>query len=86
MEKSLYPGSQTFEQALCRLYVDEVISYEEAMSASDSPTNLAWLINQNAPSARVDSMARSDGQKTVQRTHTDFGALHIEPELLDRPN
>ena len=23
MEKSLYPGSQTFEQALCRLYIDE---------------------------------------------------------------
>ena len=44
MEKSLYPGSQTFEQSLCRLYLDEVITYEEAMAASDSSTNLAWLI------------------------------------------
>jgi len=86
MEKSLYPGSQTFEQALCRLYVDEVMSYEEAMSASDSPTNLAWLINQNAPTARVDSMARNDDPKKAHRTHSDFGALQIEPELLDRPN
>ena len=86
MEKSLYPGSQTFEQSLCRLYIDEVISYEEAMSASDSPTNLAWLINQNAPTARVDSMSRSDGEKSARRTHSDFAALQIEPEMLDRPN
>ena len=57
MEQSLYPGSQTFEQALCRLYLDGQISYDEAMTASDSPTNLAWLINQNSPTARVDGMA-----------------------------
>jgi len=86
MEKSLYPGSQTFEQALCRLYVDDVITYEEAMSASDSPTNLAWLINQNAPTARVDGMAHSDGQKAAHGTPSDFGMLQIVPELLDRPN
>ena len=54
MEQSLYPGSQTFEQALCKLYLDERISYDEAMIASDSPTNLAWLINQNTPSSRID--------------------------------
>ena len=52
MEQSLYPGSQTFEQALCRLYLDGRVGYDEAMIASDSPTNLAWLINQNAPTSR----------------------------------
>ena len=86
MEKSLYPGSQTFEQALCRLYLDNTISYEEAMSASDSSTNLAWLINQNAPTARVDNMAPNKDQSQPQRTHSDFGALQIEPEMLDRPH
>jgi twitching motility protein PilU len=86
MEKSLYPGSQTFEQALCRLHIDEAISYEEAMSASDSPTNLAWLINQNAPTARVDSMSRTESEKASGRTHSDFTALQIEPAMLDRPN
>src|SRR4029079_18456804 len=56
MEQSLYPGSQTFEQALCRLYLDEVISYDEALSAADSPTTLAWLVNQNTGSTtRVDT-------------------------------
>ena len=57
MEQSLYPGSQTFEQALCRLYLDGVITYDEAMAGSDSPTNLAWLINQNTPS-RADRLPR----------------------------
>src|SRR5438309_623305 len=55
MEQSLYPGSQTFEQALCRLYLDGVIAYEEALTGSDSPTNLAWLVNQNSPTARIDA-------------------------------
>src|SRR5690349_860824 len=54
MEQSLYPGSQTFEQALCKLYLDRRISYDEAMVASDSATNLAWLINQNSPSSRIE--------------------------------
>ena len=74
MEKSLYPGSQTFEQALSRLYIDEVISYDEAMTASDSSTNLAWLINQNAPTARVDGMSRTDDGKKAQ--HDDEKRLH----------
>ena len=70
MEQSLYPGSQTFEQALCRLYLDGVITYDEAMIASDSPTNLAWLINQNTPTSRVDSMGEDeDGEhRTCRRS------------------
>ena len=48
MEKSLSPGSQTFEQALYRMIRDEQITEEEALSHADSPTNLLWLIN-NAP-------------------------------------
>jgi twitching motility protein PilU len=85
MEKSLYPGSQTFEQALCRMYMDGVISYEEAMASSDSPTNLAWLINQNSPTARVESLSRTEGDRSVARKQSDFSALEIEPEMLDRP-
>jgi twitching motility protein PilU len=86
MEKSLYPGSQTFEQALCRLFIDERITYEEAMTASDSSTNLAWLINQNAPTTRVDGMAREDASKPQQTTRSDFTDLQIEPGMLDRPH
>ena len=84
MEQSLYPGSQTFEQALCRLYLDSQISYDEAMVASDSPTNLAWLINQSSPAARVEGVASSDVRATPRRAAGDFTALHIEPAMLDR--
>ena len=45
MEQSMAPGSQTFEQDLFRLYRNEVITLDEALAASDSPTNLSWLIN-----------------------------------------
>jgi len=83
MEQSLYPGSQTFEQALCRLYLDAVISYDEAMSASDSPTNLAWQINQNSPSSRVDAM-ESDPTTEQRRVGADFASMTINTELLDQ--
>jgi hypothetical protein len=56
------------------------------MSASDSPTNLAWLINQNAPTARVDSMSRTKGENPTQGPRSDFTTMQIEPEMLDRPN
>jgi len=84
MEQSLYPGSQTFEQSLCRLYLDGTISYDEAMSASDSPTNLAWLINQNSPTARVESLETSVADRETHRTTADFATLTIDPALLDR--
>jgi twitching motility protein PilU len=82
MEQSLYPGSQTFEQSLCRLYLDGVITYDEAMLGSDSPTNLAWLINQNSPSSRVENM-ESTVRDTV-KPGADFTAMTINTELLDR--
>ena len=84
MEQSLYPGSQTFEQALCRLYLDGVISYDDAMSASDSPTNLAWQINQNSPTSRVASMEQNDKGESQRVPAADFAGMTINPELLER--
>lgn len=46
MEKSMTPGSQTFEQALFKMYKDGLISKEEALGNADSATNLMWLMNQ----------------------------------------
>jgi twitching motility protein PilU len=84
MEQSLYPGSQTFEQALCRMFLDGALTYDEAMIASDSPTNLAWLINQNNPNSRVDAMESSTDGKRGKRTQVDFAAMSIEPAMLER--
>ncbi|HQP67238.1 MAG TPA: PilT/PilU family type 4a pilus ATPase [Quisquiliibacterium sp.] len=44
MEKSLAPGSQTFEQALLGLVRSKLISREDALAHADSPTNLLWLL------------------------------------------
>ena len=82
MEQSLYPGSQTFEQALCRLYLDGVISYDEALVASDSPTNLAWLVNQNSPTARVETAETGDA--ATHHAAAGFAKLEVDPEFLNR--
>jgi twitching motility protein PilU len=82
MEQSLYPGSQTFEQALCKLYLDEQISYDEAMVASDSATNLAWLINQNSPTTQ-DGEDGDHGAGNV-RMNADFGSMTIDSGMLER--
>ena len=82
MEQSLYPGSQTFEQALCRMYLDGVLTYDEALAASDSPTNLAWLVNQSAPSSRVEAVPSTEA--TAARVAGDFTKLEIDPAFLNR--
>jgi twitching motility protein PilU len=46
LEKSLAPGSQTFEQALFKLFMEGKITQDEAMINADSASNMLWLINQ----------------------------------------
>jgi twitching motility protein PilU len=66
MEQSLAPGSQTFEQDLYRLYRENVITLDEALQNSDSPTNFSWLVNNaqskddHAPAAPGDSASLVD--------------------------
>jgi twitching motility protein PilU len=46
LEKSLAPGSQTFEQALFKLFMEGKITQDEALTNADSASNMLWLINQ----------------------------------------
>jgi twitching motility protein PilU len=46
MEKSMAPGSQTFEQSLFAMFMDGSITQEECMANADSATNMLWMINQ----------------------------------------
>ena len=80
MEQSLYPGSQTFEQALCRMYLDDVISYEDALQTADSPTNLSWLINHHSDANRevADPTGRTPQTSTAP---VQFSQFHISSEL-----
>ncbi|HJW54448.1 MAG TPA: PilT/PilU family type 4a pilus ATPase [Burkholderiaceae bacterium] len=45
IEKSLSPGSQTFEQALLHLIKEGAVTQEEALAHADSASNLYWLLN-----------------------------------------
>ena len=57
MEKSLAPGSQTFEQALLSMVKSRAISREDALAAADSPTNLLWLLENAGLSEQLPSGA-----------------------------
>jgi twitching motility protein PilU len=48
MEKSMVPGSQTFEQGLFQLYKSGTITLEEALNNADSANNLQQVINNAA--------------------------------------
>jgi twitching motility protein PilU len=65
MEKSLSPGSQTFEQALYRMIREQQISEEEALSYADSPTNLLWLINNAPPVMKDEPLAVSTSHEST---------------------
>ncbi len=51
MEKSLSPGSQSFESALFELVKSGLVTQEEALANADSATNLLWLLNNSSDSA-----------------------------------
>lgn len=59
MEKSMSPGSQTFEQALLQLIKDGLITQEDALAYADSATNLYWLLNNEG----VDKLAKEEEKK-----------------------
>jgi twitching motility protein PilU len=48
MEKSMTPGSQTFEQSLFKMIRDGAITQEEGLAYADSSNNLLWQLNNAA--------------------------------------
>ncbi len=92
MEQSLYPGTQTFEQALCKLYLEGTITYDEALASADSPTNLAWLINHSvegnkaqAPSATPSPSSNVVRSKNKAIPEAEFSSIKISEDLIDAP-
>jgi twitching motility protein PilU len=69
MEKSMAPGSQTFEDDLARMIREEIITREEGLAYADSPTNLIW---------RLDNTVR--GQDAVTATSVEPA---YEPAFFD---
>ena len=72
MEQSLAPSSQTFEQDLFRLYREGTISLDEALGNADSPTNLAWLINnQQLGSSELENQSTQPPMIDFEQSETD---------------
>jgi twitching motility protein PilU len=63
MEKSLAPGSQTFEQSLLQLVRQGKITREDALANADSPTNLLWLM-ENSERQVASSESKSESTET----------------------
>ena len=70
MEQSMVPGSQTFEQALYKLYDDKVITLEEALNNADSANNLQQVINNAVKKPNAPSDAKDDPHAADTTTHT----------------
>ncbi len=69
MDKSLSPGSQSFEYALLALVQAGLVTQEEALANADSATNLLWLLN-NGPASTDEGVAKPD--EPPAPTFTEF--------------
>jgi twitching motility protein PilU len=82
MEKSLSPGSQTFEQDLFRMIRSGEITMEEALANSDSPTNLSWLIN-NSEAEAAKAAAMPEEAKAEYKAEQDHATSGQVPSFSD---
>ena len=85
MEKSMSPGSQTFEQDLFRLVRQGKISTDEALANADSATNLGLLLGNSgimpamaekreaARAARAPSASSFGDFKITEESEEKFG-------------
>jgi twitching motility protein PilU len=73
MDKSLSPGSQSFEKALLELFQADLITQEEALANADSATNLLWLIN-NGPDSQMAKKEEpaKPAEETAGPSFTEF--------------
>ncbi|HEX8955726.1 MAG TPA: PilT/PilU family type 4a pilus ATPase [Burkholderiaceae bacterium] len=70
IEKSLSPGSQTFEQALLQMIRDGVVTQDDAMANADSASNLYWLINNSKDGKQPEPEPEPPKEETA--TFTEF--------------
>ncbi|MFC5512869.1 PilT/PilU family type 4a pilus ATPase [Massilia jejuensis] len=70
MDKSLSPGSQSFEGALLALVQAGLVTQEEALANADSATNLLWLLNNGPPSNAEESARKND--EPPETSFTEF--------------
>ena len=90
MEKSMSPGSQTFEQSLFAMFMDGAITQDECMTNADSATNMLWLINQatagtisagGAPAAGDKKDEKKDAALSTTSQGASFSDFKIDASV-----
>ncbi len=76
MENSMALGSQTFEQDLARLINTGVVARDEALSHSDSPTNLMWRLQNDPVGSPTEAVRKEEEPETT--TFTEI-TLDVRP-------
>ncbi|HXU93999.1 MAG TPA: PilT/PilU family type 4a pilus ATPase [Gallionella sp.] len=79
IEKSVSPGSQTFEQALYKLFKTGQITKEEAMRNADSASNLASLIDfsERTSTMKVPVFDPTRVSPQESQPHSDFSGIKL---------
>ena len=79
IEKSVSPGSQTFEQALYNLYKTGKITKEEALRNADSASNLASLLDfsERTSTHKVPSFDPNRPDSMGMDTKSDFSGIKL---------
>jgi twitching motility protein PilU len=77
MEKSMSPGSQTFEQDLFRLVRAGKISTDEALANADSATNLGLLLGNSGIMPTMTDKAKAMGTAPSRPGAPSFGEFTI---------
>jgi twitching motility protein PilU len=72
MDKSLSPGSQSFESALLKLVKDGLVTQEEALANADSATNLLWLLNNGPSSQEQEAAPAKPAEEPAGASFTEF--------------
>ena len=72
MEKSMAEGSQSFEEDLARLIGQGIITREEGLAFSDSPTNLMWRLSNDMTSQHKQANAKREVEAEDAASFTDI--------------
>ncbi len=80
MEKSLTPGSQTFEQDLFRLIKQNKITIEEGLTNADSATNLSLLIGNSGMFPAYNAGSKDAPVKPSRPGEASFSEFKISAD------
>jgi len=81
IEQSVSPGSQTFEQALYKLFKAGHITKEEALRNADSASNLSSLIDYSQTSKVKAYDPNAQKQAASGSSGADFDAIKLNIEV-----